>query len=245
MFASRDRGSVKSAKNAGDRPATPQSNGVSTLVKQNADAAHANGAASTPPKQAGATPQPTPPKQAGATPQPTPPKQAGATPQPTGSRPASSRVASTNGAIVTTSTSLSETSEVSILVKSTDEVSSKYQSQLSSVVNVQNLYSETLESFLDFIATDRLRRVPHQGSRWDKILRLAEHFAIRISHYEEAVRGMFSKSEEAAHIIWGSCRVLLQVRSYTSYQAIALLTISRWVLTVRISWKQHLASCSR
>ena len=221
MFASRDRGSVKSAKNAGDRPATPQSNGVSTLVKQNADAAHANGAASTPPKQAGVPPQPI------------------------GSRPASSRVASTNGAIVTTSTSQSETSEVSILVKSTDEVSSKYQSQLSSVVNVQNLYNETLESFLDFIATDRLRRVPHQGSRWDKILRLAEHFAIRISHYEEAVRGMFSKSEEAAHIIWGSCRVLLQVRSHTSYQAVALLTISRWVLTVRISWKQYLASCSR
>ena len=222
MFASRDRGSVRSAKNAGDRPATPQSNGVPTLVKLNTDAAHANEAASTPPKQAGATPQPI------------------------GSRPASSRVASTNGgAIVTTSTSLSETSEVSILVKSTDEVSSKYQSQLSSVVNVQNLYSETLESFLDFIATDRLRRVPHQGSRWDKILRLAEHFAIRISHYEEAVRGMFSKSEKAAHIIWGSCRVLLQVRSHTSYQAVALLTISRWVPTVRISWKQHLASCSR
>lgn len=221
MFASRDRGSVKSLKNAGDRPATPQSNGVSTLVKQNADAAHANGVASPPPKQTAATPQPF------------------------GSRPASNRVASTNGAITTTSTSLSETSEVSILVKSTDEVSSKYQSQLSSVLNVQDLYSETLESFLDFIATDRLRRVPHQGSRWDKILRMAEHFAIRISHYEEAIRGMFSKSEEAAHIIWGSCRVLLQVRSHASYQAVALLTISRWVLAVRISWKQYLASCSR
>ena len=104
-----------------------------------------------------------------------------------------------------------ETSEVTILVKSTEQVSFQYDSQLGSLVNVREIYGKSLESLLDFIATDRLRRVPHQGSRWDNILRMAEHFAIRISLYQEAVGGMFSRSSEAARMIWGSCWALLQV----------------------------------
>lgn len=219
MFASRDRGSVKSGRSAGDsgsiksaksavdRPATPQSNGGSTPVKQNADAPHADSAASTPSKQTSATPQPNV------------------------SRSTSSHIASTNGTSGTSSTSSSQASDISILAKSTDDVYNKYQKQLNSMVNLQNLYSESLESFLDFIAADRLRRVPHQGSRWDKILRMAEHTAIRIAHYQEAVEGIFAKSKEAAHIIWGSCRVLIQVSLPTS-RALTLLTSSRWVLNM-------------
>ncbi len=197
---------------------TPQSNSIpATPVRQKSDASQANGIPSTPPKQA-ATPTPsqqpatqqqpaTPTSQQQQAPS-TAPKQQAAAPQTKEAKPETIRVPTTNG---TNGMSHTESSEVNILVKYTEEVSSQYESQLSSLVNVREIYGESLESLLDFIATDRLRRVPHRGSRWDKILRMAEHFAIRISLYQEAVGGMFSKSSEAARMIWGSCRALLQV----------------------------------
>ena len=206
---------MKAGTKAGD---TPQSNSIpATPVRQKSDASQANGVPSTPPKQTStSTPsqQPTTQQQpATPTPQqqqaaPTAPKQQGAAPQTKEAKPETIRVPTTNG---TKGMGHTETSEVNILVKYTDEVSSKYESQLTSLVNVREIYGESLESLLDFIAIDRLRRVPHRGSRWDKILRMAEHFAIRISLYQEAVGGMFSKSSEAARMIWGSCWALLQV----------------------------------
>ena len=214
MFSSRDR-QAKAGTKAAD---IPQSSSIpATPTRQKSDASQANGVPSTPPKQ---VPTPTPSQQpatqqqpATPTPQqqqaPSPaPKQQASTPQTKEAKPETIRVPSTNG---TKGTSHKATSEVTILVKSTEEVSSQYESQLGSVVNVKEIYGKSLESLLDFIATDRLRRVPHRGSRWDKILRMAEHFAIRISLYQEAVGGMFSKSSEAARMIWGSCWALLQV----------------------------------
>lgn len=101
--------------------------------------------------------------------------------------------------------------DINILVKSTREVSTKYESQLRTVINIQELTGNSVKSVLDFIAADRLRRVPHSGSRWDRILRLAEHFAIRISLYQDAVGRMFPGSSDAAGMIWGSCGELLKV----------------------------------
>ena len=213
MFSSRDR-QVKAGTKAAD---TPQSNSIpATPVRQRSDASQANGAPSTPPKQAAtSTPSQQPAtQQQPATPTPqqqqapsTAPKQQAA-PQTKEAKPETISVPTTNG---TKGMSHKETSEVTILVKSTEQVSSQYESQLGSLVNVREIYGKSLQSLLDFIATDRLRRVPHRGSRWDKILRMAEHFAIRISLYQEAVGGMFSKSSEAARMIWGSCWALLQV----------------------------------
>ena len=205
MFSSRDR-PVKTGNKAAD---TPPSNSIpATPVRQRSDASQANGVPSTPPKQAATST----PSQQPATQQqpatPTPQQQQAAAPQTKEAKPETINIPTTNG---TKGMSHKETSEVTILVKSTEEVSSQYESQLGSVVNVREIYGKSLESLLDFIATDRLRRVPHQGSRWDNILRMAEHFAIRISLYQEAVGGMFSKSSEAARMIWGSCWALLQV----------------------------------
>ena len=208
MFSSRDR-QAKAGTKAAD---TPQSSSIPTTpTRQKSDSSQANGVPSTPPKQAPtSTPShqpatPTPHQQPAS---PTVAKQQAATPQTKEAKPETIRVPSTNG---TNGTNHKATSEVTILVKSTEEVSSQYESQLGSVVNVKEIYGKSLESLLDFIATDRLRRVPHRGSRWDKILRMAEHFAIRISLYQEAVGDMFSKSSEAARMIWGSCWALLQV----------------------------------
>ncbi len=69
----------------------------------------------------------------------------------------------------------------------------------------------SMKSFYDFVAKDRLRRMPHKGSRWDKILRWAEYFAAQVSLYHESVGPFVPNSEETAVLLWASCRILLQV----------------------------------
>jgi hypothetical protein len=134
--------------------------------------------------------------------------------------------------------------DITILVKSTTEVSTKYETQFKTMAHVQELTGDSVESVLDFIAADRLRRVPHRGSRWDRILRLAEHFAIRISLFQDAVGTMFSNSEEAARMIFASCRALLKA-GQPNLRPCFMLTIFRWALARPTFLTQHLGFCSR
>lgn len=64
---------------------------------------------------------------------------------------------------------------------------------------------------LDFIASERLKRYPHPGSRYDKTLRWAEFFATQVHAFSQTVGEFILYSSEAAHIIYGSCMLLLQV----------------------------------
>jgi hypothetical protein len=66
---------------------------------------------------------------------------------------------------------------------------------------------------LDFIAGERLRRYPHPGSKYDKTLRWAEYFATQVHAFSETVSEFVLYSSEAAHIMFGSCMLLLQVSS--------------------------------
>lgn len=72
-------------------------------------------------------------------------------------------------------------------------------------------HTPTLHGFLDFIAAERLRSMPHKGSKWDKVLKWAESLARKLDFYEQSVRGLFSDGSEAARLFFGACRVLLQV----------------------------------
>lgn len=65
---------------------------------------------------------------------------------------------------------------------------------------------------LDFIAAERLRCYPHPGSKYDKVLRWAETFAAQVYAFSEATSEFVMYSAEAAHLIFGSCLLLLQVR---------------------------------
>lgn len=88
-------------------------------------------------------------------------------------------------------------------VKLRNEISSHFFESLPAI--------GSLEVFLDYIDAERLRRMPHKGSRWDKVLRWAEDFASLLSVYEEAVGSFVSHSKEAAQLVWGYCQKLLQV----------------------------------
>lgn len=108
-----------------------------------------------------------------------------------------------------------ESRNSTVLRKTTTErfirVTPKYYEELLVLTNGVPSKPESLDSFLDFVASDRLRRVPHRGSRWDKILRWAEYFAIQVSILHESVGPFVPNSTEAAQLIWQSCQILLQV----------------------------------
>jgi hypothetical protein len=65
---------------------------------------------------------------------------------------------------------------------------------------------------LDYIAAERLRCMPHSGSRYDKVLRWAESFAAEIRSVSHSVREFVMYGTEGAQLIWGSCLLLLQVQ---------------------------------
>jgi len=90
----------------------------------------------------------------------------------------------------------------------------------------------TCHAFLDFIATERLRSMPHKGSKWDKVLKWAESFSRRVDAYSHAISGFTPHSWESARLVWGCCRWLLLVRlPHIFFWRNGLLTLLRWVRT--------------
>lgn len=80
-------------------------------------------------------------------------------------------------------------------------------------VNEYDIDSMTVESFLEYIESERLTNMPQRGSRWDKVLKWAEFFALQISGYEKALERFVPHSMNAAQLIWASCRALIEVKS--------------------------------
>lgn len=69
----------------------------------------------------------------------------------------------------------------------------------------------TIGGFLDHIEQERLTHMPHQGSKWDRVLKWAEFFALQVSAYERAVSTFVPDSKLASKLIWTASRVLLEV----------------------------------
>lgn len=67
------------------------------------------------------------------------------------------------------------------------------------------------EDLFGFIASERLRRMPARGSRWDKILKWAEDFAKKLSLFEITDDSFIPSSKEAVELILASIQLLLLV----------------------------------
>lgn len=67
------------------------------------------------------------------------------------------------------------------------------------------------ESLFQFIANERLKRMPARGSRWDKILKWCEDFAKKLSLFEVTDEGFIPSSKEAVELILASLQLLLMV----------------------------------
>lgn len=88
--------------------------------------------------------------------------------------------------------------------------------------------SRTFEDFLEALTTERLRHMPHKGSKWDNVLRWAEMLAVQVFGVHEAVQDFMLHSYDTAQLIWASCISLLQV----SLEASLVFTYHQ--LTVRL-----------
>ncbi|RDW91807.1 hypothetical protein BP5796_01201 [Coleophoma crateriformis] len=84
---------------------------------------------------------------------------------------------------------------------------------LREIEDVDSYYidSLSLENFINYIELERLAHMPARGSRYDKILRWAEFFALQISGYEVSIRSSIPETKAAAKLILASCRVLIEL----------------------------------
>lgn len=77
----------------------------------------------------------------------------------------------------------------------------------------------TMQGFLEYIERDRLTHMPQRGSRWDKVLKCAEGFALQISSYENAVHSFVTDSKAAANMIRAAACVLIEVSTIFVFRA--------------------------
>lgn len=71
----------------------------------------------------------------------------------------------------------------------------------------------TIHGFLAYIEDERLTHMPHRGSRWDRVLKWAEFYAMQVAAYEDNIAHFVPESKQAATLIYVACRVLLEVWS--------------------------------
>ena len=73
------------------------------------------------------------------------------------------------------------------------------------------IHNLTIDGFLEYVERQRLTYMPHRGSRWDKVLKWAEFFALQLSGYAKVVESFVPESQLAAKLIWAASRTLLEV----------------------------------
>lgn len=78
-------------------------------------------------------------------------------------------------------------------------------------IEQEHLHLESMDTFLDQIATERLSKMPRNGSPWDRALRDAEYFANHVSVYQRMLEEYLPSSKIATASLWTNCRLLLEV----------------------------------
>lgn len=76
---------------------------------------------------------------------------------------------------------------------------------------VNMLRQADLETYLRYIADERLIHMPRKGSDWDRVLRTAQFFGLQIWRFGEKVGKFAPESREAAGSALASCHLLLEV----------------------------------
>jgi hypothetical protein len=69
----------------------------------------------------------------------------------------------------------------------------------------------TAASVIQLANSEHLKKSPPPGSKMDKVLKCAVSFARNLDLYSKALDPFVSYSPDVAKIVWGSCRMLLQV----------------------------------
>ncbi|OAA58461.1 nacht domain containing protein [Niveomyces insectorum RCEF 264] len=76
---------------------------------------------------------------------------------------------------------------------------------------VNMLHQANLESYLQYIADERLIHMPRKGSDWDRVLRTAQFFGLQIWRFGDKVGKFAPESRQAAASALASCQMLLEI----------------------------------
>ena len=84
---------------------------------------------------------------------------------------------------------------------------------IGSIDEVENSFYEsmTFDSYLQFITHERLTRMPHRGSRWDRILKNAEFFGVQLAAFSEGVSSIVTGSDDALATGLANAKLLIEV----------------------------------
>ena len=104
-----------------------------------------------------------------------------------------------------------EIEKYTVIEEITPKLRMKIQRQLSSATEHKFSEGISIDIFLDYVAAERLRRMPKRGALWDKVLKWAEYFAGQVSIFQKSIDAFTPHSMESSQLVWASCRVLLQV----------------------------------
>lgn len=103
--------------------------------------------------------------------------------------------------------------KLSLVSETSSSLKRKSMSELGAGVS-QSVSSTTFIQFIEWIRSERLATLPHKGSRWDKVLIRAQHFAEQLNGFDAAIRAFAVDSSTAAEIGYGHAKLLLEVSSY-------------------------------
>ena len=69
----------------------------------------------------------------------------------------------------------------------------------------------TATSVLELAKVKREEKQPVEGSKTDKVLKWAVSFANNVDAYSKMLDVYIGKAPEVAGLVWGGCKILLQV----------------------------------
>jgi tetratricopeptide (TPR) repeat protein len=73
------------------------------------------------------------------------------------------------------------------------------------------IFDTTHAGLLEWIRAERLTRLPHKGSSWDRVLISAHHFADQVELLHQSVEAFTSRSGAASRLVYGQCLLLLEL----------------------------------
>ena len=68
-----------------------------------------------------------------------------------------------------------------------------------------------IDSYVEFIANERLVHMPRRGSKWDQVLKAAEFFGVQIYDFGGAIARFVPEDKYVSHTALASCRMLLEL----------------------------------
>ncbi|KFY35273.1 hypothetical protein V494_06061 [Pseudogymnoascus sp. VKM F-4513 (FW-928)] len=98
----------------------------------------------------------------------------------------------------------------SVIQNATKKSIAAYRTELGSSAERFFTSCQSVEAFFDAVARIRLHQMPHDSSRWDKVLKWAEFFAGQVQGYSEELGPKYISVLEKAFRIFYSCGITLR-----------------------------------